>query len=225
MNQQHHDLLALISDARRIVSDDRQIWCTASETFDSRLVRGRGLLLGGAISPHFLRDVSGMSADVPWGVRLRHCRVIVCDTAAHEPLSVWLTLMEDVAGSGEALLVVTETIESELLSTFVVNAFKGTLRVCVVQPPRDRFGNPAPGTESLGPRFGTPPSARDHLPRVDEVWIRRTASACLPIASDPVPVATVLQDIVVIETGGENHEDQYDRLRFLMRALQRPEQV
>jgi hypothetical protein len=33
--------------------------------------------------------------------------------------------------------------------------------------------------------------------------------------------AGALKDFVVIETGGENHEDQHDRLRFLMRELQR----
>jgi hypothetical protein len=51
---------------------------------------------------------------------------LVCDKAAHEPLTAWLPLMESVTGTGEALLVVTDTIGSELLSTFIVNAFKGT---------------------------------------------------------------------------------------------------
>jgi hypothetical protein len=30
-----------------------------------------------------------------------------------------------------------------------------------------------------------------------------------------------LEGFVVIETGGEDHEDQFDRLRFLTRELQR----
>jgi hypothetical protein len=105
-------------------------------TFESRITQRRGLLLGGALSPHFLRDTTAMWFDIPWTVRLRHCRVLICDKAAHEPVTAWLPLMESVAGTGEALLVVTETIGSELLSTFVVNAFKGTLPVCVVHPLR-----------------------------------------------------------------------------------------
>ena len=208
------DLLTLISEARRLVPDDRHIWCTASETFESRITQRRGLLLGGALSPHFLHDTTAMWWDVPWTVRLRHCRVLICDKAAHEPLTAWLPLLESIAGAREALLVVTETIGSELLSTFVVNALKGTLPVCVVHPVRDRA--PAPGTQ-----FATPPTSPNELLRIDEVWIRRTATACFPNATEPLSSAPVLQNFVVIETGGENHEDQCDRLRFLMQELQR----
>jgi hypothetical protein len=215
MHDHHPDLLALIAEARRLVTDDRHIWCTASETFDSRLIQCRGLLLGGAFSPHFLRDDAAMF-DAPWMLRLRHCRVVVCDQAAQEPLAAWLPLMEALVASGEALLVVAESIASELLQTFVVNHFKGSLRVCVVHPARDRYGSPAPGT-----RFATPPTAPDQLLRIDDVWVRRTAAACFPAANDPGWSAAALQNFAVIEAGGENHEDQYDRLRFLMRELQR----
>jgi hypothetical protein len=210
------DLLPLIAEARRLVPDDRHIWCSASETFGSRLTQRRGLLLGGALSPHFLRDSAAMCWDTPWTVRLRHCRVVVCDKAAHQPLAAWLPLMESVARAGESLLVVTETIDSELLATFIVNAFKGTLPVCAVYPVRGRSGNPAPGTQ-----FSTPPAGVDQLLRIDDVWIRRTATVCFPTAGDPLSSAGALQDFGVIETGGENHEDQFDRLRFLMRELQR----
>jgi len=211
-----NDLLALLSDARRLAPDDRHIWCSTSETFDSRLVPRRGLLLGGALSPHFLRDSSELAWDIPWLVRLRYCRVLVCDKAAHEPLAAWLPLMEKIAGAGESLLVVTDTIGSELLQTFVVNAFKGTLPVCVVQPAPDR--SPAPGAQ-----FATPPAGPDQLLRIDEVWVRRTATACFPNTNDPAWSAAALQNFTVIETGGENHEDQFDRLRFLMRELQQPD--
>ena len=217
MHDQHPDLLVLIAEARERVPDDRHIWCTASETFDSRLISRRGLLLGGAYSPHFLREADPVSWNTPWMVRLRNCRVVVCDQAAQEPLAAWLPLMEAVAGSRESLLVVTESIGSELLQTFVVNNFKGSLPICVVRPTPDRSGSPASGT-----RFATPPQAPDQLLRIDDVWVRRTATACFPAANDPGWSAAALQNFAVIETGGENHEDQYDRLRFLMRELQRP---
>jgi len=212
------DLLPLINEARRLVSDDRYIWCAASETFDSRLTQRRGLLLGGAFSPHFLRDSGAMSWDTPWTVRLRHCRVMVCDKAAQAPLTAWLPLMEAAAGAGESLLVVTETIDSELLATFIVNAFKGTLSVCVVHPVGSRSDRSVAGAQ-----FATPPTGLDQLLRIDDVWVRRTATVCFPKADDPLSSAAALQDFVVIETGGENHEDQFDRLRLLMRELQRPD--
>jgi hypothetical protein len=221
MDDDHPDLLTLISEARRLVTDDRYIWCCASDGFDSCCVQRRGLLLGGALSPHFLRDTSEMWSEIPWTMRLYHCRVVVCDKAAREPLKAWLPLMEGVAGAGESLLVVTETIDSELLHTFIVNSLKGSLRVCAVRPVRDRYGNPAPGVESLARSCATPPTQRDQLPRLGEVWIRRTATALFPSADEAALAAAALQNFAVIETGGENHEDQYDRLRFLMRELQR----
>jgi len=217
MNDFPPDLHELISDARRLVPDDRHIWCTASERFESRIISRRGLLLGGALSPQFLRDTANLSWDVPWAMRLRYCRVVICDqAAARQPLAAWLPLMEAVAGAGESLLVVTETIGSELLSTFVVNAFKGTLRVCAVHPAR--AGSSAPGA-----RFSTPPTGPDQLLRIDDVWVRRTATVCFPDANDPLSSAAALQDFALIETGGENHEDQFDRLRWLMRELQHPD--
>ena len=74
----------------------------------------------------------------------------------------WITLilgiMEGIAAAGESLLVVTETIGSELLRTLVVNALKATLSVCVVRPARDRFGSAVtPGMDSLGRSCASPP--------------------------------------------------------------------
>ena len=215
MNDHPADLIALISEARERVADDRFIWCTASDTFDSHLLQRRGLLLGGAVSPYFLRDSSPTGWDTPWTVRLRHCRVVVCSQAAQEPLAAWLPLMEALVAAGEALLVVTDTIQSELLQTFVVNNFQGTLRVCAVHPLRDRSGSAAPGSQ-----FSVPPATTHQLPRIDEVWVRRTASACFPQTGDALSSAAALQNFVIIETGGHNREDQQDRLRFLMRELQ-----
>jgi hypothetical protein len=223
MNDYPPDLLTLITEARQLVPDNRYIWCRASDVFESRLVQRRGLLLGGALSPHFLRDTNELLWGIPWTVQLRHCRLVACDKAAHEPVAAWLPLMEGIAGAGEAMLVVTETIGSELLHTFVVNALKGTLPVCVVRPLRDRSGRPVPGMESLARSCATPPQQHGQLPRIGEVWIRRTATALFPGESEVGPAAAILQNFVVIETGGEHREDQHDRLRFLMQELQRPE--
>ncbi|MBA2270450.1 MAG: hypothetical protein H0W20_07625 [Chthoniobacterales bacterium] len=216
MNDHPADLLALVSEARRLVADDRHIWFSSSETFRSRLVQRRGLLLGGAYSPQFLRDTTAMSWDVPWMVRLRHCRVVVCGQAAQEPLAAWLPLMEAVVASGESLLVVADVVSSELLNTFIVNAFKGSLRVCVVHSGRDHGGSAAPGAQ-----FATPPATPEQLLRIDDVWVRRTATVCFPAKEEPLASAAALQNFAIIETAGENHEDQCDRLRFLMRELQR----
>ena len=154
-------------------------------------------------------------------MRLNYCRVVVCDRAAQEPVAAWLPLMEAVAGAGESLLIVTETIGTELLHTLIVNALKATLPVCVVHPGRDRFGKPSAPMAGLGRARAFPRTQHDRLPRIREAWVRRTAGALFPDAVEAAPFSAALQDFVVIETGGENHEDQRDRLRFLMKELQR----
>jgi hypothetical protein len=213
MNDYAPDLVGLLATARRMVPDDRRVWCSASETFDSGLQQRRGVLLGGAFSPHFLRDSTETRWEVPWTVRLRHCRVAICDKAGDKPVAAWLPLLEAIAAAGEALLVVTETIDSELLSTLVVNAFKGTLPVCVSRPA---------GGAASSARLSTPPTTADQLLRIDEVWVRRSATVLFPKAGEPLANSPALEDFVVVETGGENHEDQHHRLRLLMRELQRP---
>jgi hypothetical protein len=214
MSPDGSDLVGLLHEARRRAPEDRRIWCTASDTFESRLQQRRGILLGGAFSPHFLRDATEARWETPWQVRLRHCRIAVCDNnAATQPLATWLPLLEATAGAGEALLVVTESIDSELLITMAVNAWKSTLPVCVVRPIRDR-------SASSGTRLSTPPATQDQLMRVDEVWVRRTATVLFPKSGELLASAPAMEEIVVIETGGENHENQIDRLRYLMRELQ-----
>jgi hypothetical protein len=46
-----------------------------------------------------------------------------------------------------------------------------------------------------------------------------TATACFPQADDALSSAGVLENFAIIETGGDNHEDQSERLRCLMRQL------
>jgi hypothetical protein len=222
MNDRHSDLPTLIAQARRLVADDRYIWCCASDTFESTIITRRGLLLGGALSPHFLRDHGAMWSDIPWTVRLQRCRVAVCNEAAHEPLTEWLPALEGVAKAGESILVITETMSAEMLRTFAVNLLKGTLAVCAAKPARTRYGHLEPGIESFGTPAATAPAQHDRLPMVAEAWVRRSAAVLFPALTDilsslsPSP----LKDFAIIETGGENHEDQYERLRCLMRELQ-----
>lgn len=221
MNERPADLVALLAQARKAVTDDRRIWCSAADSFESRIVQRQAMILGGAISPHFLRDTSGMMSDTPWSVRLRYCRIAVCDQAAHEPLSAWLTLLESIASAGESLLLVTDTIGTELLHTLVVNVLKSTLPVCVVRPIRNRFGGGlASGMETFGRPYATPPQQSDRLPRIGEVCVRRTATALFSHPGESSMPASATENIAIIETGGEHHDDQQSRLRFLMRELQ-----
>lgn len=129
---------------------------------------------------------------------------IVCATASHQSRT-----------RGESLLVVTDTIGTELLHTFAVNALRATLPVCVVRPMQNLTG----GFGASG-SADKPPVQHDRLPRMSEAWIRRTATALFPAAGEIAVPDSTLQNFVLIETGGENHDGQQARLRFLMHELQ-----
>jgi hypothetical protein len=217
----HADLAALLTEARHTVEDDRAIWCVPSATFETRLDARRGLILGGAHGPHYLRDAGPPEYAVPWQIWPVRARVIYCSGAADEPYTVWLPLMEAIASAGESLIVVTTSIGRELLQTFLVNYLRSTLCACVIGPGKDRFGRPLAGAEGLGRPHSTPPRDPSQLPLVAEAWIRRTASVLLPAAGELWPPAAFRQDLTVIETGGDHAENQRERLRYLMTELQR----
>jgi hypothetical protein len=214
------DLAAFLTEARRTVEDDRSIWCVPSATFETRLTARRGLILGGAHGPHYLRDAGPPEYAVPWQIWPVRARVIYCNGAADEPYTVWLPLMEAIAAAGESLIVVTTSIERQLLQTFLVNYLKSTLCACVIAPGKDRYGRLLAGAEGLGRPLSSPPRDPAQLPLVGEAWIRRTATALLPAAGELWPSAAFLEDLTVIETGGHHAEDQRERLRFLMTELQ-----
>ncbi len=217
----HPDLAALLNEARRAKPDDRAIWCVPAAGFETRLNHRRGLVLGGAHGPQYLRDAGPPDYAVPWQIWAVRARVIHCDGAAEKPFTAWLPLMEAIAAAGESLIVVTGSIERQLLQTLLVNFLKSTLCACVIGPGKDRYGSALPGVEGLGRAFSSPPHTPAELPLVAEAWIRRTASVLLPAAGESWPSAASLQDLTIIETGGDHAEDQRDRLRFLMTELQR----
>lgn len=124
--------------------------------------------------------------------------------------------MEARVQSGESLLIVTREVSSELLHTFVVNSIKETLSCCVI---RDAESLPGWGFAAAPWKFvRTPPNREDVLPRAAEAWVRRTATVLFPEANSEW--RSLASDVTVISVGGENHDDQQDRLRFLVKAIQ-----
>jgi hypothetical protein len=219
MSQTYPDLQSILAEVRRSVADDRLIWCVAADGFETTVSHRPGLILGGAWSPRFLRDRGAFGWDVPWTLYLRAPAIVPIDKAV-APLAEWLPLMEEKARAGEALLLITRELSTELLHTFIVNSLRETLACCVI---REDLGAPGWGvaTHNTPWRFAvTPPQRADHLPRATEAWVRRTATVVFPAADSAWRSAA--SDVAVISTGGENHEDQQDRLRFLMKAIQRP---
>ncbi|HSE97302.1 MAG TPA: hypothetical protein VLD57_03460 [Blastocatellia bacterium] len=219
MSEDYDDLLSVLAEARRSVGDSRLIWCVSADNFETTVSHRRGLILGGAWSPRFLRDRTAFGWDVPWTVYLYAPSILIIDKAV-APFAEWIPLMEAQAQARESLLLVTREVSTELLRTFIVNYLKETLACCVIRYDESLHGWGVPAPNGPWEYRGSPPSQADLLPRAAEGWVRRTSTVLFPSAESQWQSVTT--DIAVISVGGENHEDQQDRLRFLMKEIQEP---
>ncbi len=82
----------------------------------------------GYISPHFVTDVSRMTAE------LEDVKILVYEKKISSVKDL-LPLLEKMAGAGEALLIIAEDVEAEALATLVVNQLRGTLKCCAIKAP------------------------------------------------------------------------------------------
>lgn len=219
MPKDYSDLLGLLAEATRSVRDNRYIWCVPAEVYETRLIYRRGLLLGGSWSPLFLRDKGPVWWEVPWTLQLRLPAIVMVERAT-APLSEWLPLMEATVQAGESLLVLTKEVSAEILQTFIVNSVKETLSCCIIRVAEDQsaWGSPAP--DMSWEFVQTPPKNRDRLLRAGEAWVRRTGTVVFPAPGGQWQPA--VEDIAVIAVGGRNRDDQHDRMRFLVDAIENP---
>ena len=205
----HSDLFATLQQVRGSVPDDRHIWGALADGFETVCVRRRGLLLGGAHSPLFLRDRPA-SADVPWTITLRNVRVLPCESGALADFRVWLPVLEAAAQARESLLFVSTTIDPEFLRTLLVNFLQNTLSACVVHPLAGR---------AAGRALSAPPAQLSEWPLFAEARVRRSVSVLFPAEAEAA-AAPHLTDVAEIRVGGSHFEDQMDRLRFLLNELE-----
>ena len=217
MSNDYGDLVEVLAEVMPGAADSRFVWCVAANGFETTVSRRQGVILGGAWSPHFLRDDEDLWWGVPWTVRLWAPRIVTIERAV-APLQQWLPLMEAIAKAGESMLVVTREISAELLQTIIVNSLKKTLSCCVARVVESLPGYGLPATGVPWEFVETPPGAADRLPQAAEAWVRRTATLLFPApAGGWLPPVS---DVTIISVGGENHEDQQDRLRFLVKTIQ-----
>ncbi len=214
----HADLLAALQQARGLVPDDRHVWASLSDTFETFQMRRRGLLLGGAHSPLFLRDLPVGRADIPWTVRLLNVRVLFCAESALTSWQAWLPMLEAAVQARESLLFVAPAIHPEFLSTLLVNLLQNTLAACVAHPPPESSGPIQAAVAAMGGPLPAPPTQLSECPLFAEARIRRSASVLFP--AGPEASSAQLAPLVELRVGGRHYDDQLDRLRFLLNALE-----
>jgi chaperonin GroEL len=120
---------AIIAEAMARVGKDGVITVEEAKTIDTSLEVVEGMQFDrGYLSPYFVTDPERME------VVLENPHILVHEKkiSSLQPL---LPLLEQVAQSGQPLLVIAEDVDGEALATLVVNKLRGSLKVAAVKAP------------------------------------------------------------------------------------------
>ncbi len=119
----------LIAEAMDKVGKDGVITVEEAKSMETSLDMVEGMQFDkGYLSPYFVTDSEGMEGVLEDSYILLHEKKI-------SSMNDLLPVLEKVAKSGKPLLLIAEDVESEALSTLVVNKLRGALNVCAVKAP------------------------------------------------------------------------------------------
>ena len=119
----------LLADAMRKVSKDGVITVEDSKTRDTTIGVTEGMQFDrGYLSGYFVTDADKMECvmDDPY--------ILLYDKKISN-LKEFLPILQPAAESGRPLLVIAEDVDSEALTTLVVNRLRGGLKICAVKAP------------------------------------------------------------------------------------------
>ncbi len=122
----------LIADAMRKVSKDGVITIEESKSRDTYINVVEGMQFDrGYLSSYFMTDADKMECvmDNPY--------ILIYDKKISN-IKDFLPILQPAAESGRPLLVIAEDVDSEALTTLVVNRLRGGLKICAVKAPGDR---------------------------------------------------------------------------------------
>ncbi|HXF49411.1 MAG TPA: chaperonin GroEL [Verrucomicrobiae bacterium] len=119
----------LIAEAMEKVGKDGVITVEEAKTTNTTLEVVEGMQFDrGYLSPYFITNPDTMEAVLEDPLILIHDKKI-------SSMKDLLPVLEKIAQSGRALLIIAEEVEGEALATLVVNKLRGTLKVCAVKAP------------------------------------------------------------------------------------------
>jgi chaperonin GroEL len=119
----------LLADAMRKVSKDGVITIEESKSRDTSIGVVEGMQFDrGYLSGYFMTDADKMECvmDNPY--------ILLYDKKISN-LKEFLPILQPAAESGRPLLVIAEDVDSEALTTLVVNRLRGGLKICAVKAP------------------------------------------------------------------------------------------
>ena len=119
----------LLADAMRKVSKDGVITIEESTTRDTNIDVVEGMQFDhGYLSGYFVTDTDKME------VLMENPYILLYDKKISN-VKDFLPILQPAAESGRPLLVIAEDVDSEALTTLVVNRLRGGLKICAVKAP------------------------------------------------------------------------------------------
>ena len=119
----------LLADAMRKVSKDGVITIEESKTRDTSIGMVEGMQFDrGYLSGYFVTDTDKMECV------MENPYILIYDKKISN-LKEFLPVLQPAAESGRPLLVIAEDVDSEALTTLVVNRLRGGLKICAVKAP------------------------------------------------------------------------------------------
>ncbi|MFQ7113646.1 chaperonin GroEL [Hallella bergensis] len=119
----------LLADAMRKVSKDGVITIEESKTRDTSIGIVEGMQFDrGYLSGYFVTDTDKMECV------MENPYILIYDKKISN-LKEFLPILQPAAESGRPLLVIAEDVDSEALTTLVVNRLRGGLKICAVKAP------------------------------------------------------------------------------------------
>jgi chaperonin GroEL len=119
----------LVSEAMEQVGKDGVVTVEESKTLQTELDIVEGMQFDrGYLSPYFVTNADRMEAVLDEPLILLHEKKI---SAMRDLLPV----LEQSAGQGRSLLIISEDVEGDALATLIVNKLRGTIKVCAVKAP------------------------------------------------------------------------------------------
>ena len=125
----HPEIGKLLADAMRKVSKDGVITIEESKTRETSIGVVEGMQFDrGYLSGYFVTDTDKMECD------MENPYILLYDKKISN-VKDFLPILQPAAESGRPLLVIAEDVDSEALTTLVVNRLRAGLKICAVKAP------------------------------------------------------------------------------------------
>ena len=189
----------LLADAMRKVSKDGVITIEESKTRDTNIDVVEGMQFDrGYLSSYFVTDTDKME------VLMENPYILIYDKKISN-VKEFLPILQPAAESGRPLLVIAEDVDSEALTTLVVNRLRGGLKICAVKAPG--FGDRRKAMlEDIAVLTGGVVISEDKGLTLDKATLEMLGSA---------KKVTVSKDFTTIVDGAASKEAIADRVNII----------